>query len=186
MYIHNSVNKYIRDLGAKKATPGGGSAAALCSSLGASLVCMVINFSLGKPGYEKYRPILKKALVKYMSLSKQLLRLVDEDVAAYKSKNLTRSLAVPAKVCSLCFEGILGATELIDKTNPMLISDLGIALELFAAGFKSGYYNVEINIRFLHDTSKKRKLEKELENKWKIIKNTKLITEARIGKIIRR
>lgn len=46
-YKTQSLEKYLNDLSAKLSAPGGGSAAALNAALGASLISMVINFTLG-------------------------------------------------------------------------------------------------------------------------------------------
>jgi len=62
MYKDQSLNKYLEDLSAKLPAPGGGSAAALNAALGASLICMVVNFTLGKPKYAKYENELKDIL----------------------------------------------------------------------------------------------------------------------------
>ncbi|MGH7187494.1 MAG: cyclodeaminase/cyclohydrolase family protein, partial [Pseudomonadota bacterium] len=47
-----SVHEFLRALASKSATPGGGSAAAIMGAMGAALVSMVCNLTLGKKGYE--------------------------------------------------------------------------------------------------------------------------------------
>ena len=48
MYNDSSLKQYLNDLAAKLPAPGGGSAAALTAALGASLISMVLNFTIGK------------------------------------------------------------------------------------------------------------------------------------------
>ena len=48
MYNEGSLKQYLNDLAAKLPAPGGGSAAALTAALGASLISMVLNFTIGK------------------------------------------------------------------------------------------------------------------------------------------
>ena len=64
MYRDSTLKQYLEDLAAKKPAPGGGSAAALTAAMGASLISMVINFTLGKPKYAKYESELKGILEK--------------------------------------------------------------------------------------------------------------------------
>ena len=46
--IEKSVEGFLEELSSSSATPGGGSAAALMGSMGASLVSMVANLTTGK------------------------------------------------------------------------------------------------------------------------------------------
>ena len=63
MYVNKSLKKYLDDLTAKLPAPGGGSAAALVAALGAALIGMVINFTLGKPKYARYQMELTKIFI---------------------------------------------------------------------------------------------------------------------------
>ena len=58
MYDSGSIKDYLRDLSAKLPAPGGGSAAALSASIGASLMCMVANYTVCNP---KYKDVEEKA-----------------------------------------------------------------------------------------------------------------------------
>ena len=75
-YKDETLKKYLDDLAGRLPAPGGGSAAALTAGLGASLISMVVNFSLGKPKYAKYENELKGILDKSERLREELLRLV--------------------------------------------------------------------------------------------------------------
>ena len=90
-YKNQNLDKYLDDLSAKLSAPGGGSAAALNAAMGASLISMVVNFTLGKPKYAAFDPELKKILAKSEKLRKDFLRLVDLDVVVYQNR---MSLAV--------------------------------------------------------------------------------------------
>lgn len=186
MYKNTSLKKYLDDLAAKKPTPGGGSAAALSAGLGASLISMAVNFTLGKPKYAKYENELKKVLEKSENLRKEFLNLVDLDVVAYKSKNLRDMLDVPFMLCRLCFEGIKLCPPLIKKSNRMLISDLAAAAVLLEGAFASAFFSVKINLKSLEDKKLSRSIKKELGQKEKIIKRLRLQTEEKVGEIIGR
>ena len=87
-YKDESLKKYLDDLAARLPAPGGGSAAAFNAAIGAALISMVVNFTLGKPRYAEYENELKKMLEKSERLREEFLNLADLDVTAYKSKNI--------------------------------------------------------------------------------------------------
>jgi len=185
MYKDISIEKYLADLGAKLPAPGGGSAAALTAAMGAALISMVINFTLGKPKYAEYEEELQKMLASSEQLSKRFLELVDLDVVAYKSKNLNDALNIPFMTARLCFEGIKLCPPLIRKSNVNLISDVAVAAVLLEAGFVSAVFNVEINLKGLKDEKLAAKIRKELQEKEKRIKRVRHLMEEKVGKIIR-
>ncbi|MEW6101004.1 MAG: cyclodeaminase/cyclohydrolase family protein [Candidatus Omnitrophota bacterium] len=185
MYKNSSIKEYLDDLAAKLPAPGGGSAAALIAATGASLISMVINFTLGKSKYSKYEKDLNKIFEKSESLRQEFLNLVDLDVVAYKSKNLRDSLNVPFMICRLCFEAIKLCLPLIKKGNINLISDVGVAAVALEAAFKSAYFNVDINLKLLGDEGLTSGIRKELDKKARVIKEVRKRTEAEVGKIIR-
>jgi len=185
MYQDKSLKKYLNDLAAKLPAPGGGSAAALTAALGASLISMVINFTLGKPKYAVYEAELKSILEKSEKLRNEFLWLVDKDVIVYKSKNTRDALNVPFMVCRLCFEATKLCPPLIKKSNVYLISDVAVAVVLLESAFTSAYYNVKINLKSLDDKKLSSSVFKELSRKDKAIKKIRLNTEVKIGEIIR-
>jgi formiminotetrahydrofolate cyclodeaminase len=185
MYCDRPLKEYLNDLAAKLPAPGGGSAAALTAALGASLVSMVVNFTLGKPKYAAFQDMLKTTLEKSENLRTEFLRLVDLDVQAYSSKNIRDALNIPLMVARLCFEGIKLCPPLLKAGNINLISDVAVAAGLLEAAFASASFNVAINLKSLGDKKLTRKIEKELKQKEKIIKKTRIATEVKVGKIIR-
>jgi len=185
MYKDESLKKYLDDLSAKVPAPGGGSAAALNAAMGASLISMVVNFTLGKPKYAQYENDLKEILCKSEKLRNEFLDLVDRDVLAYQSKNIRDAMDIPFMLCRLCFEGIKLCPELIKKGNVNLISDVAVAAVFLESAFSAGYYNVEINLKSLGDKRLTQSVRKELLRKYKLIRKVRLHTEVKVGKIIR-
>lgn len=184
-YKDESLNKYLDDLAAKLPAPGGGSAAALTAAMGASLISMVVNFTLGKAKYAEYEKELKKILEKSEKLREEFLNLVDLDVMAYKSRHVRDALDVPLMVCRLCFEAILLCPALIKKGNINLISDVAVAAILLESAFASAYFNVEINLKSINDKKLTKGIKKELTQKQNSLKKIRLQTEVKVGKIIR-
>jgi formiminotetrahydrofolate cyclodeaminase len=185
VYRSASLKKYLDDLAAKKPAPGGGSACALAAGLGASLISMVINFTLGKPKYAQFTKELQGYLKQSERLRTNFLKLVDLDVIAYQSKNVKKSLGVPRQVCDLCLQAMKLCPPLITKGNKNLISDVAVAALLLESAFMSAYFNVEINLKYLNDDVLARRLRKDLVKKIKIIKRLSRDTEVKVGKIIR-
>lgn len=184
-YKNDTLEKYLDDLAARLPAPGGGSAAALTGSLGAALISMVINFTLGKPKYAKYEQELATILQRSEQLRRTLLDLVDLDVAAYKSRNIREALDVPLMVCRLCFEGIKLCPQLVKRSNKSLISDVGVAAVLFESAFASAEFNVDINLKMLSDKKLTALIRKELTSKKNLVKRLRQKTEVSVGEIIR-
>ncbi len=185
MYKNESLKKYLDDLAAKLPAPGGGSAAAFCAGLGAALISMVVNFTLGKPKYAKYELELKDILSKSERLRVEFLRLTDLDVTAYKSKNLRDALNTPFMVARLCAEGIKLCPPLLRRGNVNLISDVAVAAVLLESGFSSACVNVEVNLKALNDDKLSQGIRKELAQKAQQVKEIRLDMEDKVGKIIR-
>jgi formiminotetrahydrofolate cyclodeaminase len=184
-YKTQSLTKYLNDLSARLPAPGGGSAAALNAAMGAGLVSMVINFTLGKPKYAKYEAELKAVLNKTEKLKDDFLNLVDLDVLAFKSKDPRKAMDVSLTLARLCYEGIKITTPLIKKTNINLISDLAIAVIFLESAFSSACFNVDINLKILKDKELTSAVNKELRLKVKFVKQSRAKLEEKVGKIIR-
>lgn len=184
-YKNTSLEKYLNDLAAKIPAPGGGSAGALTAALGASLISMVVNFTIGKPKYLKFEKELKDTLVSSEKLRKEFLNLVDLDVVAYKSKDARKALNVPFMLARLCFEAAKLCPPLVKKSNIYLISDVAVAVVFLEGAFTSAFFNVEINLKYIKDKKLSVSIRKELKRKDKLIKKIRIKTEEQIGKIIR-
>ncbi|MDI6758372.1 MAG: cyclodeaminase/cyclohydrolase family protein [Candidatus Omnitrophota bacterium] len=185
MYRDESLKKYLDDLAARLPAPGGGSAAALSAAMGAALISMVVNFTLGKSKYVKYERELKEILKKSEKLRERFLNLIDLDILAYQAKDLKKALKVSLKVCRFCSDALNLCPGLVKKGNINLISDTGIAAVFLEAAFISARINVDINLKSLDNEELTRSIRKELSAKEKIIKKIRKETEARVGKIIR-
>ncbi|MFA6130096.1 MAG: cyclodeaminase/cyclohydrolase family protein [Candidatus Omnitrophota bacterium] len=184
-YKKQSLIKYLDDLSAKLAAPGGGSAAALNAAMGASLISMVVHFTLGKPKYAAFEAELNKILIKSEKLRKDFLDLVDLDVVAYQSRDIRKALDVPLMLARLCCEAAKLCPPLIKKSNVNLISDVAVAAVFFESAFVAASFNVEINLKNLGQKKLAQGIKKELNQKNKIIQRIRKNTEAGVGKVIR-
>jgi len=155
MYINSPIKKYLKDLAAKTPAPGGGSAAALSTALAASLVCMASQFTLGKEKYAGFAPRAKKILAASSRAQVALSALLDEDVSAYRNKDMKKSIQVPAQVCRLSLELMGFAVELLERGNKNLATDAGLAVLLSEAGFLAALSYVRVNLKCLKEKAKK-------------------------------
>ncbi len=184
-YKDQSLTKYLDDLAARLSAPGGGSAAALNAAMGASLISMVVNFTLGKPKYTAFEPELKEILAKSEKLRNDFLELVDLDAAAYASKDTRKALAVPLRLSRLCCHAAKLCPPLVKKSNVNLISDVAVAAVFLESAFVSACFNVQINLKSLADIKFTQTVKKELEQMRKIVLKIRENTEDGVGKIIR-
>ncbi len=155
MYINQPIKKYLNDLAARTPAPGGGSAAAMASAMAASLVIMGCRFTLGKEKYRNSFGRAKQILARSLSMQKKLSALMDQDVAAYRRKDLRNAIRVPAEVCVLSCDLMAMADELLECGNKNLSTDTGLAVLLAEAGFLSAFSYVALNIRSQKTKTKK-------------------------------
>src|ERR1700678_27043 len=85
MIYKRSIEEFLGDLASGAPTPGGGSAAAIMGAMGAALVSMVCNVTIGKKGYEAAEPEMRAVLAESEKLRLRLTAMVAEDVAAFDS-----------------------------------------------------------------------------------------------------
>jgi len=161
MYIDAPLKKYLDELGAKQPAPGGGSASALAGALGAALLEMVCNFTIGNKKYSNVENDVAGYLASVRKIREEFMVLVDEDVkvysainAAFKTKDgktidnaLKDGYYISLKICRLSRSCAEIAVSVSEKGNANLISDVGCAVELVRASFSSGIFNCEINLK---------------------------------------
>lgn len=174
MLVNLSIEKFSRVLASNSPAPGGGSVAALSGVLGADLVSMVCNLSIGKSEFLAFNDELAEVLEKARALSKSLRERVDLDteafngvMAAFKMPKQTEAekllrreaiqsgfkLAVqsPVGIARDCFAVLQIAEQLLGKSNANALSDLGVAAQQAYAGLVGAAMNVNINVPSIKD-----------------------------------
>lgn len=181
-YAKGTIKNYLKDLSARVPAPGGGSAAALSAAMGASLLAMVCNFTLGKEKYKKHESRVKEVLLKALALEKRFIQLVDDDIKAYSSADLERSISVPAEVCLLSWDLMKLSWEMMVKGNRRLISDAALSAILAETSFVAGYLYVRANLsRIEGDNGRCRDLEKKIRPLMKKIRALRKKVEVNVG-----
>jgi formiminotetrahydrofolate cyclodeaminase len=160
-------------------TPGGGSASALASAMGAALLAMVAALPKTKSNSEADRTALAGALATTGGIRARLAEAIDADTAAYdavvaahklpkatdeekaaRSEAIQRALRgatdVPLRVMRLSAEGLAAAAIVAAHGNPSASSDVGVAVALLRAGLEGARLNVEVNLASIKDDAYKR------------------------------
>lgn len=174
MIVDSSVHAFLDDLASRSPTPGGGSAAAIMGAMGAALVSMVCNLTLGKKGYEDVNTEMTQTLEQAETLRRRLTDMVKADVdvfdsvmAAYglpketEDQKTTRSAAiqealkaatdVPLACARDCAEVIRLSRIVAEKGNRNVVSDAGVAVAAAHSALKSASLNVHVNAGSIKD-----------------------------------
>jgi formiminotetrahydrofolate cyclodeaminase len=168
------VEPFLEALASSAATPGGGSAAAIIGAMGAALVSMVCNLTIGKKKYADVEDEMKHVLGKAESLRRRLTGMIEDDVQAFdkvmaaygmpketdadKARRddaiqaaLKLATDVPLRCCHAAREVIDLAGIASDKGNLNVISDAGVAVLAGYAALRSAALNVFTNARMIND-----------------------------------
>jgi glutamate formiminotransferase/formiminotetrahydrofolate cyclodeaminase len=163
-----TVTGFADETSSDSTAPGGGSVAALCGALAASLAAMVANLSVPAAAAEAGDGFSATA-VRAQEIKDRLLRAIDEDTAAFEkiiqanrlprdtpAEHAARRIAildankgattVPLDVLELSVEAIRLAAELVDSGLATAVSDVGTGTRVGLAGAEGAYLNVRINL----------------------------------------
>ena len=174
MTANSSIQTFLDDLASERPTPGGGGAAAVSGAIGAALVSMVANLTIGKKNYEVVWQDLEAVNAKAEALRAELIRAIDEDVVAFNAvmgayglpratddEKAKRAAAIqaalkdatlaPLRAVKACFEVIRLSAAAAEKGNLNVISDAGVAVLSANAGLRSAALNVFINAKAIKD-----------------------------------
>jgi formiminotetrahydrofolate cyclodeaminase len=176
MIQDQSLQQFLDELASKSATPGGGSAAAIMGAMGAALVSMVGNLTIGKKNYEMVEPEMRAAIARAEELRSQATDLIRADIEAFdrvmaayalprdtEEQKAARSAAiqealkaateVPLLCAALSMEIIALSQVVAEKGNRNVVSDAGVAVMAAHAALKSAALNVYVNTKSLKDES---------------------------------
>ena len=174
MFKEQQLQTFLDQLASKASTPGGGSAAAIMGAMGAALISMVANLTVGKKKYEDVDAEMQGFLEQSEALRTRLTGMIQADVdvfdrvmAAYGMARETeadkeqRSQAtqaalkeatdVPLACAQLCADVIELCRPVAEKGNLNVISDAGVAVLAAHAALRSAALNVYINIGGIRD-----------------------------------
>jgi formiminotetrahydrofolate cyclodeaminase len=174
MIADESLRRFLDELAGPAPTPGGGSAAAIMGAMGAALVSMVCNLTIGKKDYGEVEGAMREALAQAEDLRQRLTAMIAADVeafdaliAAYKlprateEEKLARGQAiqqalkqatdVPLACAEACGRVIELSRRIASIGNRGVISDAGVAALAAHAALRSAALNVYINVPSIKD-----------------------------------
>lgn len=166
--------EFLDALASSAPAPGGGSVAALSGALGAALVSMVCNLTLGKKKYAGVEQEVTALVEQSEALRRELAGLLEADVEAYTGVSqayrmprdtdeqkaarsaaiqeaLKKATVVPIQVAETCCQVLDLCTPAAEMGNVYVVSDAGVAALMAEAGLRSAALNVIININAIRD-----------------------------------
>jgi formiminotetrahydrofolate cyclodeaminase len=174
------IDRPLRDLlaafSSPDPTPGGGSASALASAVGASLLMMVAALEKTRNGSDDDRAALASMSTALADIREQLTAAIDSDTAAYdqvvnayklpkatpdeqraRKAAIQRAMRgatdVPLTVMRLSARACERAATIAAHGHRAAASDIGVAVALLRAGLHGAGLNVEINLGSLVDAA---------------------------------
>ncbi len=174
MYVEKPMIVFLDKLASRSPEPGGGSVSALVGALGAALVSMVGNLTLGKEKYVDVQDQVEELLASSEKLRDELQGLIQKDTEVYadvsaafklpreteeeraeRSARIQEALKlateVPFEIAGKCLEvARLSETSAVIG-NVGAVSDAGVAVLLAEAAAQSAALNVKINVNSIED-----------------------------------
>lgn len=207
LIIDLSCRDFVNDLSKKLPVPSGGSAAGLSGCLGVALSLMVANYTTGKKKYAEFEEDIQSIIIKAEKIKSKLLLSADKDAENFKplskaycmkantedekkekekymQKCLKNAIIAPMEVIELSIECIQIHDELLKKGSKMLISDVGVGVQMLRSAILSAELNVIINLKDIKDekfvekiNKKINKIDESIDECDKIYKEVKLCLE---------
>ena len=174
MTKEQQIQEFLDQLASSASTPGGGGAAAIMGAMGAALVSMVCNLTIGKEKYKEVEDELKQVLEQSENLRARLTDMIQADVEVFdrvmasygmpkgtdeekaaRSAEIQEALKaatdVPLACAKASAEVIVLSRVVAEKGNLNVISDAGVAVLGGFAALKAAALNVKINIGGIKD-----------------------------------
>ena len=174
MYIEQPLRHFLDKLASKSPEPGGGSVAALTGALGAALVSMVANLTLGKEKYKDVQSQIEALLKESEKVRLEMQDLIQKDTEAYgalsavykmpkttdeekaaRSATMQEALKiacqVPLEIGIKSLDVAKLSLRAAEIGNVAAVSDAGVAVLLAQACAQSSALNVKINVNSIKD-----------------------------------
>ena len=176
MYTEGRIVDFLDKLASSSPEPGGGSASALAAAIGAALVSMVANLTVGKQKYADVQDQIGELVKNSEAVRARLQELVQEDTEVYgvlskafkmprdtdddKAKRADAIQAackdatmVPYAIAEQCLEVARLSEVAADIGNVGAVSDAGVAVLLADASAQCAALNVKINLSTITDSA---------------------------------
>ncbi len=200
-YINETAESYLGKLASGDPEPGGGSAAALAGALGAALISMVTNLTLGKEKYADVQVEMEQVKSASEALRRRLADLVSLDADAYAAVAAAMKLPrdtdeqktqrqgvlqaalkgaadAPGQVADAALEVARLSLTAAEKGNPNAVSDAGVAVLFAEAAAQAAALNVKINLAWIDDSDFKGQIWTKIEA---VLSETGRLRDAVLG-----
>lgn len=170
-----TIGKFLQELGSSAPAPGGGSTGALAGAMGAALVSMLCNLTLGREKYAQYQEFNAETLKKSDALIHELTECITKDMTSYdsvmealklpkdteeeKAKRSERlqeayksATSAPIETAEKCLEVMKLAYGLAGKSNKSAECDLLAAALNANSGIAIAIVNVKVNLLCIKDS----------------------------------
>ena len=194
-----TLDQFTRDTASDSPVPGGGSIAAVCGALSASLTSMVANLTVGKKKYADVEHEMIIVAEKAESIRQKMLDYIEEDCDAFNevmdafklSKDtdeekshrtnaiqtgLKKAASVPFEIAETAYEIMDLAEFVVLKGNSNAVTDGLISAMTARTAVLAALLNVKINL----DTIKDEGFAEELRKKAKALEKDSINAEKRI------
>jgi len=168
------VDEFSARLSSEEPAPGGGSASAAVAALGAGLLIMTCNFTIGKEKFADVEEDMRELRDELEPIRVWLLASIDRDSQAYDSvveafklpkatdeertarreaiqAAMVGAAEVPLDVARRCLRALDLASTVVELGNPNTLSDAGCGARFVEAGLRGALYNVRINLGSIRD-----------------------------------
>jgi len=179
--VDRSVEAFAHETAAESPAPGGGSVAAAAGALGAALGTMVANLSSHKRGWDARWEEFSEWAERGKRCTDELLRLVDEDTAAFNRvleamglpreteaeraaraaamQDATRgAIEVPLRVMEVGVEALAVTRRMAEHGLPSSVSDAGVGALCARTAVRGAGYNALINLAGVKDDAYRREV----------------------------
>ncbi|MBF0619322.1 MAG: cyclodeaminase/cyclohydrolase family protein [Candidatus Omnitrophica bacterium] len=158
-YDKDTLSSYLEHLALREPVPGGGSAAALASAMGAALIAMSTRYSIGKSKPKPIETRFSKIIGDADAARANLLTLVSEDSTAYLNMVAARksgdqkvsaqakraAIRVPKDIIKIS-QSLLKVIPFLKKEgNTYMVSDVKAAEGFLKAGISAALAMVQAN-----------------------------------------
>jgi formiminotetrahydrofolate cyclodeaminase len=168
------MEEFLDRLGSPSATPGGGSASAICASISSRLAQMVANLTIGRPKFEEVQDDMIRACDSAEKLSGVFMALAMKDSEAFdlfmkalslpkgtesektsRKEAMQEALREATRIPMRVLEKAREMTDIVllvaEKGNPNAITDAGVSALLIEAAARGAAMNARINLASIDD-----------------------------------
>lgn len=174
MYMEGRILDFLDRLASSSPEPGGGAASALAAAVGAALVSMVGNLTIGKEKYADVQDRIRDMTRLAEEVRQALQELVQRDTEVYAVLSvafkmpgdtdvqkkeragkvqaaLKEATMVPYEIADRCLDVAELSALAADIGNVNAVSDAGVAVLLAHAAAQCAALNVKINLTSITD-----------------------------------